>query len=125
MMRGTARHTEHDATKNVGVEGLLSLPFLRGLAPLTRPSQARTARPLSSAFRWPAQGTSTATVGATPAGPFDRRRSDFHFGTQFPDAQFRRAVRSPGPLVAAKATWLPMRRTPRTASSTSRAPASL
>src|SRR5919109_3601601 len=35
-MRGTARQTEDDATEDVGVEGLLSLGFLHGLAPVGR-----------------------------------------------------------------------------------------
>jgi hypothetical protein len=35
-MRGTARQSENDATEDVGVQDLLSLAFLEGLAPIGR-----------------------------------------------------------------------------------------
>ena len=35
-MRGAARQFEHDATEDVGVQDLLSLAFLEGLAPVRR-----------------------------------------------------------------------------------------
>jgi hypothetical protein len=50
-MRGTARQTDDDATEDVGVESLLSLAFLEGLAPVAGRELAREL-PVTTSPSW-------------------------------------------------------------------------